>query len=87
MVVTGGPYVLVWGVMAALALPTTYEMKDWRSPIIAILVTIAILINNLPIPNKLMFSPLAWTIVITSIIGLYGIPRPSRRELVSEKSR
>jgi hypothetical protein len=87
MVVTGGPYVLVWGVMAALALPTTYETKDWRSPTIAMLVTIAILINNLPIPNKLMFSPLAWTVVITSIIGFYGSPRPSRREVVSEKSR
>ena len=72
MVVTGGPYVLVWGIMAILVLPTESESKDWRSTTIATLVTIAVLISNLPIPNKLMFSPIAWTFVVVTIIICYG---------------
>ena len=85
MVIPGSPYVLVWSVMAALALPSKYETKEWRSPTIAMLVTAAMLINNLPIPNQLILSSLAWTIVIGAIIIFYGSPRSRRRKTMHGK--
>ena len=85
MVVTGGPYVLVWGIMAALALPTKYETRDWRSPTIAILVTISVLITNLPIPNKLVISALAWTTIIVTVILCYSNTGLNLRKVKHQK--
>ena len=85
MVVTGGPYVLVWGTMAAFTLPTKNETGDLRSPTIATLVTIAVLTNNLPIPNKLVFSALAWTTVIFTIIVCYSNPGLYLRKVEHKK--
>jgi hypothetical protein len=85
MVVTGGPYVLVWGIMAALALPTKYETRDWRSPTIAILVTFSVLITNLPIPNKLVLSALAWTTIIVTVILCYSNTGLNLRKVKHQK--
>jgi hypothetical protein len=85
MVVTGGPYVLVWGVLAALALPTKNETKDLRSSTIAILVSLSILITNLPIPNKLVLSALAWTTIILAIIVCYARPGLDNRRNTNQK--
>ena len=85
MAITGGPYVLVWSIIAVLAIPreihvegkgTGKSLRDrYAEVVMAILVSAATLVGNLPISDRLLLSATLWTVVLLSAVVLY-LPNP-----------
>jgi len=85
MAVTGGPYVLVWSVIAVLAIPREIHVESkgsggtirdrYAEVVMAILVSVATLAGNLPISDRLLLSATLWTVVLLSAVVLY-LPNP-----------
>jgi hypothetical protein len=85
MAITGSPYVLIWSIIAVLAIPREIHVESkgsggtirdrYAEAIMAILISFATLVGNLPISNRLILSPTLWTVVLLSAIVLY-LPSP-----------
>jgi hypothetical protein len=90
MAITGSPYILIWSIIAVLAIPREIHVESketdkslrgrYAEVIMAILISFATLVGNLPISNRLLLSATLWTVVLLSAIVLY-LPNPlSKKE-------
>jgi hypothetical protein len=90
MAITGSPYILIWSIIAVLAIPREIHVEGketgkslrgrYAEVIMAIVISFATLVGNLPISNRLLLSATLWTVVLLSAIVLY-LPNPlSKKE-------